>query len=153
VLTSRVAVADLHRFRNGPAPLVDVEQLSGEAGAELLRDNDVWGVDRDLKAASRNFGGHPLALTLLSSLLKETQNGNVRRRDHIRGLLADAADPRHDQARRVMESYEKNGSPASRSCLRSSISSACSTVRRAAAASRRCAPGLPFGDSPLRLST
>ena len=31
----------------------------------------------------------------------------MRRRDHIRGLLADADDPRHDQARRVMESYEK----------------------------------------------
>ena len=54
-----------------------------------------------------NFGGHPLALTLLASLLKETQNGDVRRRDHIRGLLADADNPRHDQARRVMESYEK----------------------------------------------
>ena len=31
----------------------------------------------------------------------------MRRRDHIRGLLADADNPRHDQARRVMESYEK----------------------------------------------
>ena len=82
-------------------------RLSDEAGAELLRDNDVWGVDSDLKAASHDFGGHPLALTLLASLLKETQNGDVRRRDHIRGLLADADNPRHDQARRVMESYEK----------------------------------------------
>ena len=31
----------------------------------------------------------------------------MRRRDHIRGLLADTDNPRHDQARRVMESYEK----------------------------------------------
>ena len=31
----------------------------------------------------------------------------MRRRDHIRGLLADADNPRHDHARRVMESYEK----------------------------------------------
>ena len=107
VLTSRLAVADIQRFRNGAAPVVDVEKLSDEAGAELLRDNDVWGVDRDLKRASHDFGGHPLALTLLASLIKETQNGDVRRRDHIRGLLADADNPRHDQARRVMESYEK----------------------------------------------
>jgi TIR domain/AAA ATPase domain len=107
VLTSRLAVADIQRFRNGAAPVVDVERLSDEAGAELLRDNDVWGVDRDLRAASRDFDGHPLALTLLASLIKETQNGDVRRRDHIRGLLADADNPRHDQARRVMESYEK----------------------------------------------
>ena len=39
--------------------------------------------------------------------MRETQNGDVRRRDHIRGLLSDADNPRHDQARRVMESYEK----------------------------------------------
>ena len=106
VLTSRLAVADIQRFRTSAAPVVDVEKLSDEAGAELLRDNDVWGVDRDLKNASHDFGGHPLALTLLASLIKETQNGDVRRRDHIRGLLADADTPRHDQARRVMESYE-----------------------------------------------
>ena len=107
VLTSRVAVADIKRFKDGAAPVVDVERLSDEAGAELLRDNDVWGIDKELRAASRDFGGHPLALTLLASLIKETQNGDVRRRDHIRGLLADADNPRHDQARRVMESYEK----------------------------------------------
>jgi hypothetical protein len=107
VLTSRLAVADIQRFRNGAAPVIDVERLSDEAGAELLRDNDVWGIDKELRAASREFGGHPLALTLLASLIKQTQNGDVRRRDHIRGLLADADNPRHDQARRVMESYEK----------------------------------------------
>ena len=61
---------------------------SDEAGVELLRDNDGWGLDRDLRAASRDFGGHPLALTLLASLIKETQNGDVRRRDHIRGLYS-----------------------------------------------------------------
>jgi hypothetical protein len=107
VLTSRLAVADIQRFKEGLAPVVDLERLSDEAGAELLRDNDVWGVDRDLKRASHDFGGHPLALTLLASLIKETQNGDVRRRDHIRGLLADSDNPRHDQARRVMESYQK----------------------------------------------
>ena len=107
VLTSRVAVADIRRFKDGAAPFIDVERLSDEAGGELLRDNDVWGIDRELRAASHDFGGHPLALTLLASLLKETQNGDVRRRDHIRGLIADADNPRHDQARRVMESYEK----------------------------------------------
>ena len=107
VLTSRIAVADIHRFEKDAAPVVDVERLSDEAGAELLRDNDVWGIDKELKQASCDFGGHPLALTLLASYLKETQNGDVRRRDHIRGLLADADNPRHDHARRVMESYEK----------------------------------------------
>jgi hypothetical protein len=107
VLTSRLAVVDIKRFKGGSAPILDVEKLSDEAGAELLRDNDVWGIDKELRAASHDFGGHPLALTLLASLLKETQNGDVRRRDHIRGLATDADDPRHGHAKRVMESYEK----------------------------------------------
>ena len=67
----------------------------------------MWGIEAELRAASREFGGHPLALTLLASLLKETQNGDARRRDHIRGLLADPDNPGHDHARRVMELYEK----------------------------------------------
>src|ERR1700733_916427 len=68
VLTSRLAVADIQRFKEA-APVVEVERLSDEAGAELLRDNDVWGIDKELRAACHDFGGHPLALTLLASFL------------------------------------------------------------------------------------
>ncbi len=55
VLTSRVAVADIQRFKDSATPVVDVERLSEEAGAELLRDNDVWGIEADLRSASRDF--------------------------------------------------------------------------------------------------
>jgi tetratricopeptide (TPR) repeat protein len=106
VLTSRVAVKDITRWEDGAAKVVDVERLSDEAGAALLRDNGVWGTSGELKRAAQEFGGHPLALGLLASLLQETQTGDVRRRDHIRGYLADGDNPRHDHARRVMESYE-----------------------------------------------
>jgi hypothetical protein len=107
VLTSRLAVKDIARWQDGAASIVDVERLSDEAGAALLRDNGVWGTDKELKAAAHDFGGHPLALGLLASFLKETQTGDVRRRDHIRAYLADPDNPRHDHARRVMESYER----------------------------------------------
>jgi hypothetical protein len=107
VLTSRLAVKDIARWQDGAAPLIDVERLSDEAGAALLRDNGVWGIDKELKVAARDFGGHPLALGLLASFLKETQTGDVRRRDHIRAYFADPDNPRHDHAKRVMESYEK----------------------------------------------
>jgi hypothetical protein len=107
VLTSRLAVADLARWKDTAAPVLDVEKLSDEAGAALLRDNGVWGTDKELKAAAQDFAGHPLALGLLASFLKETQFGDVRRRDHIRAFFADADNPRHDHAKRVMESYEK----------------------------------------------
>ena len=76
VLTSRLAVADIQRFKDGAAPVVDVERLSDEAGAELLRDNDVWGIDKELRAASHDFGGHPLALTPA----REPPQGNAERR-------------------------------------------------------------------------
>ncbi|HEX8167390.1 MAG TPA: TIR domain-containing protein [Beijerinckiaceae bacterium] len=107
VLTSRLEIADIARGKDGAAPVVDVTRLSDEAGAALLRDNGVWGTDKELIVAARDFGGHPLALGLLASFLKETQTGDVRRRDHIRGLAHDKDNPRHDHARRVMESYEK----------------------------------------------
>jgi hypothetical protein len=106
VLTSRLAVNDIARWKDGAAPVLDVEQLFDEAGAALLRDNGVWGTDRELRAAARAFGGHPLALGLLASFLKETQFGDVRRRDHIREFFADPENPRHDHARCVMESYD-----------------------------------------------
>ncbi len=105
-LTSRLPVKDIARWKDTSAPVIDVERLSDEAGAALLRDNGVWGIDKELKEAARDFGGHPLALGLLASLLKETQQGDVRRRDHIRALLKDADDPRHGHAKRVMASYE-----------------------------------------------
>jgi hypothetical protein len=107
VLTSGVAVKNIAHWRDGAAPVLELEQLSEEAGARLLRDNGVWGTDAELKLTTRTFGGHPLALDLLASFLKETQFGDVRQRDHIRAYFADGENPRYDHARRVMESYEK----------------------------------------------
>jgi tetratricopeptide (TPR) repeat protein len=115
VLTSRLAIKDIANWKDTTAPIIHIEQLSDEAGAALLRDNGVWGTDLQLKAASRDFDGHPLALSLLASFVKETQFGDIRRRDHIRGLIRDRSNPRHDQAVRVMESLEKEwlaGQPA-----------------------------------------
>jgi hypothetical protein len=109
VLTSRLAVKDVARWKDGSAPVLDVGQLSGEASAALLRDNGAWGTDTELRTASQAFGGHPLALGLLASFLKETQFGDVRRLDRMRdfNFSADRENPRHDHARRVMESYER----------------------------------------------
>jgi TIR domain len=107
VLTSRLPVKDIDKWKGNAAPVLDVERLSDEAGAALLRDNGVWGTDGALKQTSHDFGGHPLALALLASFLTETQNGDVRKRDHIRAFIVDSGDPRHDHAVRVMESYER----------------------------------------------
>jgi hypothetical protein len=107
VLTSRLPVADIVLWKDSAAPVLGLEELSNEAGAALLRDNGVWGSDQELRAASREFGGHALALGLLASFVNETQFGDIRRRDHIRTSLADRENPRYDHAKRVMESCEE----------------------------------------------
>jgi tetratricopeptide (TPR) repeat protein len=107
VLNSRFAIRDIDRWVLTSAPVLNLDQLSDTAGAALLRDNGVVGAEQELRAASREFGGHPLALGLLASYLRETQSGDVRRRDHIRAFFTDEENPRHDHAKRVMESYER----------------------------------------------
>ena len=126
VITSRLAVADIARWKDSATPVLEVEKLSNEAGAALLRDNGVWGTDKELKAASHEFAGHPLALGLLAGLLKEQHFGDVRRRDRIRAYFADSDNPRYDHARRVMESYDKEwlaGHPVLQAIINQSISS------------------------------
>jgi tetratricopeptide (TPR) repeat protein len=106
VLSSRLAVKDIGRWKDSAAPVLDLARLSNEAGAELLRDNGVWGTDRELRQASHDFDGHALALSLLASYLKQSHFGDVRRRDRVRAFLAGEDAAGHDHARRVMESYE-----------------------------------------------
>lgn len=107
VLTSRLAIHELQKWKADAAPAIDLARLSDEAGAALLADNGVKGARKALEGAAHDFEGHALALSLLASFLRELHGGDVRQRDRIRGLLDDPNDPGHDHARRVMESYEK----------------------------------------------
>jgi len=106
VLTSRLAIHELQKWKDNAAPVIDLGRLSDEAGASLLADNGVKGTAKALQDASHDFAGHALALSLLASFLAELHHGDVRQRDRIRALLDDPNDPGHDHARRVMESYE-----------------------------------------------
>src|SRR5262249_22968434 len=83
----------------------DLDQLSGDAGAMLLRALDVKGNEAELQNASDAFGGHCLALTLLGSYLTDAYNGDIRYRSEVSGHLAqDVRQGIH--ARKVMESYQ-----------------------------------------------
>ena len=42
------------------------------------------GTDGERKEASRDFGGHALALTLLGRYIKVVHNGDIRKRKEIR---------------------------------------------------------------------
>jgi Protein kinase domain len=105
VITTRMPVADLSDHQGSSVLRRDLEQLSSDAGATLLRALGVQGDETELRSASDEFSGHCLALTLLGSYLTDAYHGDIRRRQEVSTRLA------HDQrqgfhARKVMESYQ-----------------------------------------------
>jgi serine/threonine protein kinase/predicted ATPase len=105
VITTRTAVADLADHEGTSVWSRELEQLSGDAGAKLLRALGVTGPEAELRGASDEFRGHCLALTLLGSYLTDAYGGDIRCRQEVSGGLAD--DVRQGvHARKVMESYQ-----------------------------------------------
>ena len=105
VITTRLPIADLADHECSSAPRRELEQLSSDAGAQLLRALGVKGHEAELRSASTEFSGHCLALTLLGSYLTDVYNGDIRCREEVAQRLAD--DVRQGaHARRVMESYQ-----------------------------------------------
>jgi tetratricopeptide (TPR) repeat protein len=82
LVTTRERIADLNNFTQ-TAPQWDLEHLTPDAGAELLRRLGVEGKDSELRAASEELGGHALALTLLGNYLRRACGGDVRRRKEV----------------------------------------------------------------------
>jgi serine/threonine protein kinase len=105
VITTRTPVADFADYEGSSALRRDLEQLSSDAGAKLLRALGVNGSEAELRSANDEFSGHCLALTLLGSYLTDAFDGDIRRRDAVSTRLG------HDvrqgfHARKVMESYQ-----------------------------------------------
>ena len=105
VITTRMPVADIADHEGTSALRRELEQLSSDAGAKLLRALGVKGQEAELRSASEEFSGHCLALTLLGSYLSDAYNGDIRCRKEVSERLA------HDvrqgvHARKVMESYQ-----------------------------------------------
>jgi hypothetical protein len=105
VITTRLPVADLADHERTSALRLDLEQLSSDAGAKLLRALGVKGHEAELRSASDEFSGHCLALTLLGGYLTDAYNGDIRCRKEVSERLAhDVRQGAH--ARKVMESYQ-----------------------------------------------
>jgi hypothetical protein len=105
LITTRTPVADIADHEHTSAPRRNLEQLSKDAGAKLLRALGVKGHEAELQNASDEFSGHCLALTLLGSYLTDAYSGDIGRRKEVSEHLA------HDvrqgvHARKVMESYQ-----------------------------------------------
>jgi hypothetical protein len=105
LITTRTPVTDIADHQRTSALRRDLDQLSSDAGAQLLRALGVKGDEPELLNASDEFNGHCLALTLLGSYLADAYNGDIRWRSEVLGHLAD--DVRQGvHARKVMESYQ-----------------------------------------------
>ena len=105
VITTRLPIADVADHERTSAPRRDLEQLSSDAGAKLLRALGVKGGEAELRSASDEFNGHCLALTLLGSYLTDAYNGDIRCRKEVSERLShDVRQGAH--ARKVMESYQ-----------------------------------------------
>ena len=105
VITTRMPVADLADRGHPSVMRCELEHLSSDAGAQLLRALSVIGDEEKLRSASDEFDGHCLALTLLGCYLTDAHNGDIRCRMEVSDRFA------HDKrqgvhARKVMESYQ-----------------------------------------------
>jgi predicted ATPase len=105
VITTRLPVTDIADQEGSSALRRDLEHLSREAGAQLLRALGVKGQETELRSASDEFSGHCLALTLLGSYLTDAYDGDIRRREEVSNRLAqDVRQGAH--AQKVMASYQ-----------------------------------------------
>ena len=105
VVSTRIAVDDLKEFEGTSLRRMDLEDLSSQAGGQLLAKLGVEGPDEELEQAAADFGGHALALTLLGTYLAVVHEGDVRKRSEVPPLIVAAKDGGH--ARRVMACYER----------------------------------------------
>ncbi len=100
LVTTRIAVADLEALLGDKVQMLGLDRLSAEAGAELLTACGANGSAKELQAATEEYDGHSLALTLLGTYLRKAYKGDIRRRDLIPPL---ADKPAH----RMMAIYEQ----------------------------------------------
>ena len=71
LITTRTLIADIAEHEGSAVVNRDLEQLSSDAGANLLRALGFKGDELELRKASDEFSGHCLALTLLGSYLTD----------------------------------------------------------------------------------
>jgi tetratricopeptide (TPR) repeat protein len=105
VISSRLPVADLVDYEGDTARRINLEHLSPQAGAAVLKAQGIIGAQAELEQASLEFGGHALAVTLLGSYLKNVYGGDISQRDKVDILKED--EERGGHAQRVMASYER----------------------------------------------
>lgn len=104
VITTREKVAELERFDKGVMQ-PNLEQISKEAGKDLLQVLGVQGTDGELEAASKEFGNHALAINLLASYMHGIEGHHISNAKNIPDLDIPEEKGRHP--RRVIAAFEE----------------------------------------------
>jgi len=118
VVTTRLPLVDLRYVHPDKHCEIDLGQLDETAGAELLRhllappdgpakQKEIVArtPENELRKASREFGGHALALRLLANYLATVHDSDIRCRSEICSILEEEAEGAN--ARRVMRKYKE----------------------------------------------
>jgi len=105
VITTREPVPEIERCA-GSCRQINLEQISEEAGAALLKIRRVNGSDDELQRLSREFGNHALAINLLAEYLRLFPGHDARHGFEVPDLNIPVEKGRH--ARRVMEALAKH---------------------------------------------
>ena len=84
--------------------MMDLKQLSKEAGVHLLKVLGVKGSQREFEELVEEVRGHVLTLNLLGTFLRDAYGGDIRRRDLVKIEEADAEE-QGGHAFHVMNAY------------------------------------------------
>jgi tetratricopeptide (TPR) repeat protein len=108
VVNTRLKVDDIKGDVGDSVEEIELENLSPEAGAQILEKLGVEGLPDELKEAVEDMDGHALALILLGTYLKIVYHGDIRKRDEIKRLIGERRqDENTRHARDMMNTYEK----------------------------------------------
>jgi|SRR5579885_3139148 transcriptional regulator with XRE-family HTH domain len=77
LISTRCPIADLHQFDGNTCLSLPFPPLSTQAGTQLLRSRGIKGDQAQLEQVVLEFGGHPLALSLISRGLRDVYNGDI----------------------------------------------------------------------------
>jgi tetratricopeptide (TPR) repeat protein len=103
IVTTRYHIPNLDRFRPN-VDAITLEGLQGDDGVDLLKSLGVRGSPESITSAVREYGGHPLALHLLGTFLRDVYDGDIERRADI--PLREWDTEQGGKARRIMQSYK-----------------------------------------------
>ena len=104
IITTREEVSDLENFRETYCSK-NLDFISQEAGRALLRVAGVQGTDAELEAATRAFGNHALAVTLLGVYLHGIPGHHISSASEIPDLDIPEKEGRHP--RRMIAAFEQ----------------------------------------------